>query len=41
MIYILKCLRCLHEWASKKEHPTVCPDCKSPYWNIEKKVKKS
>lgn len=34
---ILKCLRCNHEWPSKQSHPTICPKCKSPYWDKEKK----
>lgn len=35
-----RCERCLHEWINrKKEKPTVCPKCKSPYWNIPKKNK--
>lgn len=37
MIHIHKCLRCKHEWASKNEHPIVCPKCKSPYWELRKK----
>lgn len=39
MINIFKCLRCTHEWASKAEHPTICPKCKSPYWDKEPKAK--
>ena len=32
------CLRCSHEWRSKTtEKPTICPKCKSPYWNKPKK----
>jgi len=30
------CERCGHEWIPRKENaplPTVCPKCKSPYWN--------
>jgi len=34
-IYV--CTRCRHEWPSKNENPTVCPKCKSPYWNKAKK----
>lgn len=31
---LLNCLRCKHEWISKrKQLPKVCPKCKSPYWN--------
>ena len=31
-----KCKRCGHEWASKQKDPTICPKCKSPYWNKER-----
>jgi predicted Zn-ribbon and HTH transcriptional regulator len=29
------CERCEHEWVprDKTRDPTVCPSCKSPYWN--------
>jgi DNA-directed RNA polymerase subunit RPC12/RpoP len=28
------CERCDHEWYPRKEgKPTVCPSCKSPYWD--------
>lgn len=33
----LKCKRCNHSWVARIENPTVCPKCKSPYWNIKKK----
>jgi hypothetical protein len=30
-----RCDRCSHEWVPReaKKEPTVCPRCKSPYWN--------
>ena len=30
-----KCERCNHEWAPRnlEEDPTVCPKCKSPWWD--------
>lgn len=32
-----RCLRCGHEWVPRvlrgDELPTICPKCKSPYWN--------
>lgn len=34
-----RCERCEHEWLPRdregygKQLPTVCPRCKSPYWN--------
>lgn len=36
-----KCERCEHTWiprASTEETPTICPKCKSPYWNKARKV---
>jgi DNA-directed RNA polymerase subunit RPC12/RpoP len=39
-----KCERCKHEWiprSKKKLNPIICPSCKSPYWNIPKKMRKS
>ena len=40
-----KCLRCGHEWTPKEnnpkhEKPITCPNCRSPYWDIEREVKK-
>ncbi|MBS3108351.1 hypothetical protein J4409_00610 [Candidatus Woesearchaeota archaeon] len=34
-----KCERCGHEWIPNdiKTEPTVCPSCKSPYWNKPKR----
>jgi hypothetical protein len=34
-----KCERCGHEWSprNEKREPRVCPNCKSPYWNVPKK----
>ena len=36
------CERCKHIWAPRKENknPRVCPKCKSPYWDVVKKIKK-
>jgi len=34
------CKRCKHKWIEKMENPTVCPKCKSPYWNKDKNKKK-
>ena len=32
------CERCGHKWIPKnKEYPTVCPNCKSPYWDRPRK----
>ena len=34
-----RCERCEHEWVprDKGQEPTVCPKCKSPYWNKPRK----
>lgn len=33
-----KCDRCGHEWLRRgHDDPKVCPQCKSPYWNIPRK----
>ena len=35
-----KCERCGHKWIPrKKEYPTICPKCKSPYWDKPRKKK--
>ena len=32
-----QCERCKHKWVPRnKEEPSVCPECKSPYWNKPK-----
>ena len=37
-----ECKRCLHKWIPRThDEPTVCPECKSPYWNKERGVKES
>lgn len=34
----LKCKRCSHEWVQRTLNlPKVCPRCKSPYWNKERR----
>lgn len=34
----LKCTRCTHTWFPRStERPTICPKCKSPYWDRERK----
>lgn len=34
-----RCLRCRHEWIPRERtrEPRVCPKCKSPYWNVQKR----
>lgn len=35
-----RCLRCGHEWVPRTmvdREPTICPKCKSPYWNKERR----
>jgi len=39
---IYKCKRCGWTWMSRKNQvPITCAKCRSPYWNIKKKVKVS
>jgi hypothetical protein len=34
----LKCKRCGHSWVPRRVNlPKVCPKCKSPYWNKDRK----
>ena len=34
----LRCKRCNHEWIQRDiKLPKVCPRCKSPYWNKERR----
>ena len=36
-----QCERCGHKWVPRgsDEEPSVCPKCKSPYWNKPRKRK--
>ena len=44
-VWAFRCERCEHEWIPRKPWsegkplPTVCPKCKSPYWNKPRKEK--
>lgn len=36
-----RCERCSHEWIPRgdsEQEPSVCPKCKSPYWNRPRKA---
>jgi predicted Zn-ribbon and HTH transcriptional regulator len=37
-----QCLRCGYKWVPRvfreEELPTICPKCKSPYWNKERRA---
>ena len=33
----LKCKRCNHKWIPRKVEIIICPKCKSPYWDKNKK----
>ena len=34
-----RCARCGHEWVPRKsETPRVCPKCKSPFWDRERRM---
>ncbi len=39
-----RCERCAHEWVPREKdsagEPRVCPKCKSPYWNVPRKMAK-
>jgi predicted Zn-ribbon and HTH transcriptional regulator len=39
MIKLVKCKRCGHDWATRQETPTICPKCKTPYWDKERRRK--
>lgn len=34
-----KCKRCGEEWIKRTEKPVLCPRCKNPKWDEEKKEK--
>jgi len=37
-VYRYTCQRCGHVWQARKPTPpTVCPTCKSPYWQTPRK----
>lgn len=39
-----QCERCAWQWAPRhvdSPEPTVCPKCKSPYWNRPRKASKT
>ena len=39
-----QCLRCGHKWVPRVKtdiEPTICPTCKSPYWNKLRKIDRS
>ncbi len=33
---VLRCKRCGYRWFPRVKTPTICPGCRSPYWNKEK-----
>ena len=33
----LKCKRCGYEWVPRKEEVRLCPRCRSPYWDRDRK----
>ncbi|MBI4116831.1 hypothetical protein HY449_03750 [Candidatus Pacearchaeota archaeon] len=35
------CERCKHKWFPRNDKiPLVCPKCKSPYWNKQRKSRR-
>ena len=41
-IWGFRCERCSHEWVprDRTKTPTVCPKCKSAYWNTPRRSKR-
>ncbi len=37
---VVSCKRCGHGWVPRIENIRVCPKCKSPYWNKERREKR-
>lgn len=37
----LECKRCEYGWVARTEEPKVCPQCKSPYWNVPRRQVKN
>jgi len=35
----LSCKRCGHKWNPRKIEIRICPKCKSPYWDRDRKNK--
>ena len=33
----LECKRCGHAWTPRKPEVALCPACKSPYWDRERR----
>ena len=33
----IECKRCGHRWIPRKVEIRICPKCKSPYWDKDKK----
>ena len=42
MIKGFRCTRCDHEWVPHRTtvRPTLCPKCKSPYWDKSRQERK-
>lgn len=38
-----RCERCAHQWVPRTMtvRPTICPKCKSPYWDRVKVIRRS
>lgn len=35
----LRCKRCGFRWVPRKTRITMCPECKTKYWNVPKEKK--
>ena len=36
----LECKRCGHKWFPRQPEVRMCPNCKSPWWDVEKEERK-
>lgn len=36
----LHCKRCGYRWNARKRDVRMCPECKTPYWNVKRRFVK-
>ena len=41
MVTVIECKRCGHKWVPRIPFPALCPNCRSPYFNQQKKQKET
>ena len=34
----IECKRCGYKWIPRKEEIRICPKCKSPYWDRDRRI---